>query len=209
MSKSADSGASKTREDVVVRTRKTAFQGYFRVDEYRLRHRCHDGSVSDELIREVFERGRIAAVLPVDPERDTVVLIEQFRPGAYAAGWQPWLVECVAGIVEPGESTVNVVIREALEETGCQVSDLVAIARFLSSPGASSETVELYCGRVRSDDVGGVYGLREEGEDIKVFVVSIEQALHMLAQGQIVNAKTIVALQWLALNYDELKAGWL
>lgn len=198
-----------TREDVEVRVRKTAYQGYFRIDEYRLRHRCHDGSVSDELLREVFERGHIAAVLLVDPERDTVVLIEQFRPGAYAAGWTPWVVECVAGIVEPGESTRDVVVREALEETGCQVTDLVPISRFLSSPGASSETVELYCGRVNSDNAGGVYGLSEEGEDIKAFVVSVEQALGMLNQGEIVNAKTIVALQWLALNYGELKNRWL
>lgn len=209
MSKPVNSDSSKTREDVEVHVRKTVYQGYFRIDEYRLRHRSHDGGVSDELRREVFERGHIAAVLPVDPERDTVVLIEQFRPGAFAAGWQPWVVECVAGIVEPGESTADVVVREAVEETGCQVTDLVCVSRFLSSPGASSETVELFCGRTNSDNAGGVYGLREEGEDIKAFVVSIEHALGMLKRGEIVNAKTIVALQWLALNYGELKKHWL
>ncbi len=192
-----------------VLTRATTFEGYFQVDEYRLRHTCHDGSVSDELVREVFERGHIAAVVLVDPERDALVLIEQFRPGAYAAGWQPWLVECVAGIVEPGESTAEVIVREALEETGCAISDIVSIASFLSSPGASSETVALYCGRVQSDDAGGVYGVREEGEDIRAFVVGIEQALRMLKQGRIVNAKTIIALQWLALNYRDLKQKWL
>ncbi len=196
------------RDDVDIIARANVYQGYFRIDRYRLRHRLHDGRDSPALEREVFERGHVAAVLPVDPVRDELVLIEQFRAGAYAAGWQPWLLECVAGIVEDGESSEEVARREAREEANCVISDLVPVHRFLSSPGASSETVTLYGGRTRTGGLGGVHGLPEEGEDIKVHVMSVSSALALLRRGRIVNAKTLVALQWLALEYPALKQRW-
>ena len=196
------------RNHVQVIEKSCAFQGYFRIDRYRLNHRLHDGSQSPELLREVFERGHIGAVLPVDPVRDTVILIEQFRPGAYAAGWEPWLLECVAGVIEDGESPEELVRREAQEEAGCIITDLVPIMRYLSTPGACSETVELFCGRVDSRGIGGIHGLTHEGEDIKVSVVSVAHALAMLAKGRIINAKSIIALQWLAMNYEGLKVRW-
>jgi ADP-ribose pyrophosphatase len=196
-------------DDVDVTDRQVAFKGYFRVDRYRLRHRLHDGGRSPELVREVFERGHIAAVLPFDPVRDAVVLIEQFRPGAYAAGWQPWLLECVAGIIEQDEMPEDVVRREALEEAGCTLMELIPVARFLSSPGASSETVELYCGRCDSEGISGVHGLQEEGEDILVSVVPVSAAFQMVEEARIVNAKTLVALQWLELHHSEVRQRWL
>lgn len=196
------------RDDVELIERRPAYRGSFRIDLYRLRHRLHDGRRGDEIAREVFDRGHVAAVLPVDPIRDRVVLIEQFRPGAYAAGWQPWLLECVAGIIEPGESVEDVCARETMEESGCRVTDLWPIARFLSSPGASTETVSLYCGRVDSATAGGIHGLADEGEDIRVVVEPVPRALALLGEGRIVNAKTIVALQWLALNYERVKEQW-
>lgn len=196
------------RDDVEVTTCSNAFQGYFRVDRYCLRHRLHSGGQSAELQREVFERGHVAAVLPVDMARDAVVLVEQFRPGAYAAGWDPWLIECVAGIIEDGEQVEDVARREAHEEAGCELAELVPIARYLSSPGASSETVQLYCGRVDSRGVGGIHGLIDEGEDIDVKVVPVVEALEWLSAGRILNAKTIIALQWLALHETELRERW-
>ena len=173
------------------------YQGFFRIDRYRLRHRLHRGEQGPELVREIFERGQVVAVLPFDPVRDSVVLIEQFRLGAYAAGWEPWLTECVAGIIEPGETLENVAIRETLEESGCRVLELVPMLNYLSTPGASSETISLFCARVESNGVGGVHGVPEDGE-----------ALQMLSTGKIVNALTIIALQWLALNYDSIKTRW-
>lgn len=196
-------------DDVAVIDKCVAFQGYFRVDRYRLQHRLHEGGRSPDLVREVFERGHIGAVLPFDPVRDSVLLIEQFRPGAYAAGWQPWLLECVAGIIEQGETPEEVVRREALEEAGCVVLDLIPVARFLSSPGASSETVQVYCGRVDSEGVSGVHGLPEEGEDILVSVVSADAAFQMVKEGRILNAKTLIALQWLELHHREVRRRWL
>src|SRR3546814_4580479 len=95
------------------------------------------------MAREIFERGHAAAVLLYDPARDAVVLIEQFRPGAYAAGVNPWLVEVVAGIIEAGETPADVVQREAVEEAGCSVTALHPIGTFFVTPGGSSETVEI------------------------------------------------------------------
>ena len=189
--------------------KRTVFDGYFQIHRYRLKYSLHEGGMSHAVEREVFERGQVAAVLPVDPVRDQLLLIEQFRIGPYAVGWNPWLLEGVAGIIEEGESAEEVAKREAREEAGCEISDLVPILRYLSSPGACTETVALFCGRVNAIGAGGVHGLDEEHEDIKVMVYGVEEVLKLLDQGKIVNAKTIIALQWLALNYPQLKQRWL
>ena len=125
------------------------------------------------------------------------------------AGDHPWLIETVAGIIEGQESAEQMARREAKEEADCEVTDLFPIMRFFTSPGASTESVSLFCGRVDSTSAGGVHGLDEEGEDIRVMVVSVSEAQSLLNEGRIVNAKTIIALQWLATNYDSLKQRWL
>ena len=194
---------------VEVIDKRTVFEGHYRIERYHLRHTLHAGGMSETLSRELFERGQVAAVLPVDPVRDEVILIEQFRIGPYAVGWDPWLLEGVAGIIEDEESPEDVARRETLEEAGCEIIDLVPVMRYISSPGACSETVALYCGRVDTSAAGGVHGLADEGEDIKVMVYPVAKAIGLLDSGRIVNAKTIIALQWLALNYTDLKRRWL
>lgn len=197
------------KDGVELIEKQTAFRGYFRIDRLRLRFPLYEGGMSREVEREVLERGQVAAVLLVDPDRDCVVLIEQFRPGPYAAGEQPWLIETVAGVIEGRESAEEMARREAREEANCEITDLFPIMRFFTSPGASTESVALFCGRVDSTDAGGVHGLEEEGEDIRVLVMSVMEALSLLHEGKIVNAKTIIALQWLASNYDRVKKRWL
>jgi len=197
------------RDDVELIEKLAAFSGYFRIDRFRLRFPLYEGGMSREVSREVLERGQVAAVLLVDPDRDAVVLIEQFRPGPYAAGEQPWLIETVAGVIEDTEGAAEMATREAREEADCEITDLLPVMRFFTSPGASTESVTLFCGRVDSSNAGGVHGLDEEGEDIRVMVLSVDAALTLLADGKIVNAKTIIALQWLASNYDEVKQRWL
>ncbi len=186
----------------------TPFQGYFRVDRYRLRHGKFDGGWSDEMTREIFERGHAAAVLLYDPQRDQVVLIEQFRLGAYAAGMEPWLIEIVAGIIDPNETAEGVAQREAEEEAGCRVTAMAPIGRYLATPGGSSETVAIFCGRVDSSNAGGIFGLDHEQEDIRVLSISRQEAVEKLAAGGITNLIAVVALQWLALNYTELVRIW-
>ena len=201
-------GARSNDPRVEVLEKTTPFKGYFQVDLYRLRHRKFDGGWTEEMSREIFERGHAVAALLYDPERDKLVLIEQFRPGAYAAGMEPWLIEVVAGIIDPGETPEDVVRREAVEEAGCQVTDLHPIGRFLAPPGGSSETVTFYCGRIDSRGVGGVHGLDHEHEDIRVLVLDRQEALDLLAAGKVTNLIAMAALQWLALNHTEIMRIW-
>jgi ADP-ribose pyrophosphatase len=200
---------NKTDARIDLREKVTVFQGYFRVDLYRLRHRKFDGGWTGEMSREIFERGHAASVLLYDPDLDAVVLIEQFRAGALAAGFEPWLIEIVAGIIEDGEEPGYVVRREAIEEAGCPITDLEPIGTVLLTPGGSSETLAMFCGRVDSTKAGGVHGLDYEHEDIRVFVVPFSQAMNDLAAGRYLNSPIVMSLQWLALNRNELRKKWL
>ncbi|MHA1154095.1 MAG: NUDIX domain-containing protein [Alphaproteobacteria bacterium] len=203
MSESPNSAA-----DVELIEKTTPYQGYFRIHVYRLRHKRFGGGWTEVMSRELFERGHATVVLPYDPARDTVVLIEQFRVGAYAAGIAPWLIEVVAGIVEPGESPEEVARREAVEEAGCEITELEPIGTVMSSPGGCSEVSHLYCGRVDSEGIGGIHGLEHEHEDIRAFTLPLDAALERLARGEYNNASTVITLQWLALNRDWLKKKW-
>lgn len=194
--------------DVEIIEKKTAYDGYFRIDSYRLRHRLHAGGWSGDVHREVFERGHVAAVLPYDPVLDAVVLLDQFRIGAYLADFPPWQTEVVAGVIDEGETVEAVADRETREEAGCTILDLVPICRYLSSPGGTTESVALFCGRVDSKGVGGIYGLAHEQEDIRATVVPFDSVAGLLEEGRIGNAVTIIALQWLLLHRDDLRRQW-
>jgi ADP-ribose pyrophosphatase len=193
------------QDDVEILEKTTPFQGYFRIDRYVLRHRRFDGGWSIPLNREIFERGHAVGVLLYDPDRDRVGLIEQFRAGALVAGWSPWLVEIVAGIIDDGQTPESVAIREAEEEANVQISTPIPICRYLVTPGGSTETMQLYCARVDSTRLSGVHGLAHEGEDIRVFSLPAEEAFAWVESGRIANSMTIIALQWLALNRTRLR----
>lgn len=191
--------------EVVEKTRK--YQGFFALDEYKFRHKLYRGGFSEVLTREVFERGDVVAILPYDPATDSIVLIEQFRPGALRSEHGPWQLELIAGMFGTNEQPIEVAIREAKEEAnlGILPNNVTKIMNYLSSSGGMSECIHLYCASVDSSNLSGVYGLEEEGEDILVHVVARKQALALLESGKITNAATIIALQWLQLNIDKLK----
>ena len=184
------------------------YDGFFRLEKYRLRHELFAGGWSPEIGRECLERGHAVAVLPYDPQRDQVVMIEQFRIGALEQGNGPWLMEIVAGIIGPGESKLDVARREAMEEAGCELLDILPVCEYLVSPGGTSESITLYCGRVDAGGIGGVYGLAEEHEDIRVQVLSGDEALALLQSGRVLSATALIALQWLALHRAELRSRW-
>lgn len=186
----------------------TAYQGFFRIVRYRLQHELFGGGWSGEMRRECLERGQAVAVLLYDPARDQVVLVEQFRTGALADPNGPWLLEIVAGIVEDGETVEDVARRETVEEAGCTLLDLVPICRCYVSPGGTSETVTLFCGRVDAAQAGGIHGLADEHEDIRVQVLARSEALAQLQSGRIQSAPPIIALQWLELHGKELRQRW-
>jgi ADP-ribose pyrophosphatase len=202
---------NKTRPPLGVRlhNREKLYSGFLEVDQYEVSHELFGGGWSEVLEREVMHRKEIAALLPFDPDRQEVVLIEQFRVGAWAGDWpHPWLLECIAGVMEAGESAGEVAVREAEEEAGCRVLELELIGRFFTTPGGSSELVNLFCGRIDATGLGGIHGLADEGENIKATVWSLPDALALVEDSRICNAKTLVALQWLALNHLRLTSNW-
>ena len=183
------------------------YQKYFRIEEYCLEHERFDGG-THKVVREIFERGHAVAVLPYDAKRDRLVLIEQFRPGAIHFSGNPWLFELVAGIIEEGEVLEDVARRETLEEAGCEIGEIIPVYHYLASPGGSTESIVLYVANIDSEGLGGIHGLDDEHEDIKVHVVTREQAMSMMAEGRICNATALIGLQWLALHYQELRKKW-
>jgi ADP-ribose diphosphatase len=197
---------SDPRIEILDRT--VAFNGHFQIVRYRVRHRQFSGGMGPELVREVFARGHAVAVLPYDPVRDEVVLVEQFRTGVLETQEDPWLLEPVAGIIEAGEAVAEVARRETVEEAGLEILDLEPVCSCFMSPGGSSEIVHSYIGRVDTTDAGGVFGLADEGEDIKAKVVPFEQALAWLDEGRLRVASTLLAMQWLARHRETLRARW-
>lgn len=197
------------KDSVEILQKKRTFQGYFAIDEYQLRHDKFEGGQTDIMTREIFERGIVAAVLPYDPVRRQVVLIEQFRLGATKDERSPWLLEVVAGVKEPGESDEALVHREAQEEAGIAVTDLVPIANYWVSPGGTTERVSLFCGKVDAQKASGVHGVDHEHEDILVHVIDIQDAYDMVKNGMVNNAPTIIALQWLELHKGIVWEGTL
>ena len=195
-------------QDVRLLEDQTVWSGHFSMRRLTLQHRRFAGGWSEPVVREVFERGDAVAVLPYDPAKDSLVLIEQFRPGAMRGDDSPWMLELIAGVVESGERDEDVVHREAMEEAACEISELVPIATVFPSAGACSEQVRLYCGRVVNAEIGGNFGLEDEGEDILVHSVQRIDALKMLAENRIPNGHTLIALQWLQLHGDFLRERW-
>ncbi|MBL4691960.1 MAG: NUDIX domain-containing protein [Magnetovibrio sp.] len=205
-------------KDVHVIEKKRVYDGYFKINRYHLKHKKHDGGWSEPLHREIFERGHAVAVLLYDPDLEQIVFIEQFRPGAFAAfdsPWfdaetqSPWLLECVAGIIETGETPETVAKRECMEEANCKVLDLVPITHYLASPGGTSESLFLYLGRTDATHAGGIHGLDIEGEDIRVLSVPTDTAMDWLDQGRFTNAMTLIAMQWFKLNRQSISQRWV
>ncbi|MBM3069977.1 ADP-ribose diphosphatase [Lelliottia sp. RWM.1] len=196
------------KNDVEIIARETLYSGFFSMDLYRFRHRLFNGQMSGEIRREIFERGHAAVLLPFDPVRDEVVLVEQIRIAAYDTSPSPWLMEMVAGMIEEGESVEDVARREALEEAGLVVGRTKPVLSYLASPGGTSERLSILVGEVDATTAEGIHGLADENEDIRVHVVSREQAYQWVEEGKIDNAASVIALQWLQLHYQTLRNEW-
>ena len=195
-------------DDVRVLEDETVYDGYFRMRKVTLQYRAFDGGWVEPQVREIFERGDAVGVLPYHPATDSLVLVEQFRPGALRGDNSPWMLELIAGIVEPGESDTDVAHREAMEEAGCVLAELHPIATVLPSAGACSEQVQLYCGRLNSPVETGVHGLAEEGENILVHSVPVADAFELLARNRISNGHTLISLLWLQNHIHSLRERW-
>lgn len=198
-----------THKDVSVKPVKSLYKGFFQVDLYQFEHALFAGGTSNVISREILERGDAIAVLPYDPVSDTVLLIEQIRIGAIKSKHSPWLLECIAGMTDGSTDYESVVKKEAFEEAGLELNELEFMLSYLSSPGGTTERLHLYLARADLSQVNtGVYGLESEGEDIKTHVLSVDDALTRLNNGEMDNAATVICMQWLALNRDKMAKKW-
>jgi ADP-ribose pyrophosphatase len=200
-------------EDVEILDKRTVFQGFFQINEYKMRHRLFCGGWSEVVTREMFERGHAVVVLPYDVNSDQLVLVEQIRLGAKQNSQSPWLLEAVAGMIgkdEQGqdENLEQVARREALEEAGLCLGRLEPMLSYLSSPGGTTERIHLFLGELTAPVQTGIFGLAEEHEDIRVHLVPRNDAMALLTAGKIDNAATVIALQWLALHHSKISAAW-
>jgi ADP-ribose diphosphatase len=199
-----------THPDAEILGVETGFQGHLGVDIVRFRHRLFAGGWSGERVWHLIRRGAAAAVLLYDPERDGVVLIEQFRLAALFAGRSPWQIEAVAGLVDTDETPAEVARRETREEANLDpIGPLLPIQTMMPAAGSLDEAVYLYCGRVDSRGAGGIHGLADEHEDIRVVVKTVAEIEVMLDTGQIENAHTLICLYWLLRHRDRLRREWL
>ncbi len=199
--------------DAVVAAVDRAWSGRYAVDIVRFRHRRFDGTMSGTRDWELWRRGRAVGLVPYDPIADAVVLIEQFRLPALAAGIAPVLVELPAGLIEDGEDPETAMRRELLEETHLECGRMERIGAYLLSAGSSDEMLDLYIGEIRlpqprQDGTLGFAGAVDEGEDIRVSIWPADRAIDLALSGATPNGVTAIGLLWLAAKRKELRQRW-
>lgn len=196
-------------DDWELMERETPFQGFFRLDRLRLRHRLYEGGWSEVVQRELFMRHHAVAVLPYDPRLRRILLVEQFRAGALERPGSPWCLELIAGIGDrEGEALAELARREAREEAGLELASLVPLYDYMASPGGSNERLQLYVGRAELAHAGGIHGHPGENEDIRVVTAGLDEIPGLMRDGLVDNAPALIALQWLLLHQARLDAEW-
>jgi ADP-ribose pyrophosphatase len=190
--------------------RERLHDGWLKVDRYTVRQHLMRGGTTPEITREVVLAGEVSAVIPYDPVRNQVVLIEQARLPAQIGGFRALSVEIPAGLIEPGETPVEVAVRETMEESGCRlIGEPLPILRLMMSQGNMHQPIHLFCGRVDASTARGYHGVAEEHEEIRVVVQDIEQLRADLDAGRHENGSLLVGAYWLLANLDKLRARWL
>ena len=203
-----------THADVEVVEDQISFKGFYQLNTVALRHKLFLGGWSKTVSRELFKRHDAVGVLLYDPLLDAVALVEQFRIGVFGSDvarknhQSPWILELVAGLIDKEEVPAEVARREAFEESGIIVEDIEPVGEYYSSPGGSNEYFYSFIGRADLTHAGGIHGLENEGEDIKVHLIQLHELWSKLDQGLLINAHTLIAVQWLKLHYQELKLRW-
>jgi ADP-ribose pyrophosphatase len=189
------------------------WNGRFSLHVIKFRNIRFDGAESGLRTWELLCRGRAAAVLPYDPVTDQVVVIDQFRLPALAAGMDPVMTELCAGLCDGDDTAEATILRESQEEMGLEVHDLHRIGTFLLTPGGSEEHCTLFAGRVHVGETGpdglmGYHGLAAENEDIRVRAVPAAHAIEAALEGAYPNSVTTIGLLWLAARRDWLRQRW-
>ncbi|NTF07077.1 NUDIX domain-containing protein [Agrobacterium rubi] len=184
-------------------TKETVWKRFVHLQTLVFDQTMADGRVV-RLNREVHDHGSAAAILLFDADKDSVVLVRQFRPGAFVNGDPSFMLEVPAGLTD-GDHPDEAIRREAMEETGYAVQEVQYLFDIYASPGTLTEKIGLFYARIDLDEKAGEGGgLETEGEDIEVISVPLDKAFSMIATGEITDAKTIILLQWAMLNREQL-----
>ena len=181
--------------------KKNLYSGFFSMNKYEFIHQKHNGEWTSKVEREIFEGVHVSSLLPYDPIKKEIILIQQFRAGVLSRYDKNYLYEVVAGIIDEGENPEETAIRECLEETGCVVKKILPIQTYFPSPGSSESYYHIYLGEVNSFDGERIRGLEKENEDILVKSYKIDEVRQMLKEKKIINGLTLIALQWFFLEY--------
>jgi len=189
--------------------RKRVFDGFFKMDAVTLSLKTPTGGWTEPYEREIFLRGDAVGLLPYDPKTDRIVLTEQFRAPVALTRHPPLSIEIPAGIIDPDESPETCARRETVEETGCTVGRTELVARYFTSPGGSTEHLTIYCGEVDVTSAAEIAGSADENEYIRVFSRSFEEVKADLEAHRYTNGMTVVAMTWLVLHRERLRAEWV
>ena len=181
--------------------KKNLYSGFFSLNKYEFIHEKHNGEWTSTVEREVFSGAHVATLLPYDPIKKEIILIQQFRAGVLSRYDENYLLEIVAGIVDEGENPEQTAIRECFEETGCEVKKIHPIQSYFPAPGSSESFYHIYLGEIQAFDGERIKGLEKENEDILVKSFKIDEVKQMLKEKKIMNGLTLVALQWFFLDY--------
>lgn len=195
--------------DVVVHQHKRAHINFFAMEEMDLQFRRYDGSLSPVVNRAVSLVGRAAVVLPYDPVRDQVLLVEQFRAATFIAGEKrPWMWEPVAGLIDPGETPEQAARREALEEAGVKITALEAVTHAYPSSGASGEFLHIFVGLADLTDINGGGGVAGEHEDLRSEILSFEDLMKGIDDHSYQDMPLVTAALWLARHRERLQTAY-
>ncbi len=202
-------GTGMGRDDVEIEAHRFPYTKFFVAEEMRAKFRRLGGGWSAPVERGMWRVSDAVTVLPYDPVRDRILLVEQARFGALAHGdANPWLLEPVAGMIDAGETAEDAARREAQEEAGLQLGDLHFIAKYYPSPGGIAQLLYSYVGIADLPDTAmGLGGVETEDEDIQSHIVDFDTANQLYQGGDIADAPGIVSFQWLLLNRDRLRGA--
>ncbi len=193
------------QDDLEILVEKQSYAGFSEIKQFELHFPLFQGGMSHQVHRELIIRPSAVGVVLVDLNHQKVVLIEQFRIGALSQVDSPWLLELATGVIDAGETPEDAARREVVEETGCTLKAIVPICSYLTTPGIASERIHLYCGLIDAPVTdGNICGLIEEGENIRVWTFSFQEAFDLVRNGQIVSSPTVIGLLWLQLNQAAL-----
>lgn len=198
--------ATYTHHDVEIQSQEYAFKGFVQVEKVSLRHRLFNQAEYTPVIhRELIRRKEAAGVLIYNDQQQKFALIEQFRIGAMNDPVSPWQLEIIAGVLDGDESPETCIRRESLEESGCELDQIELVFSFYPSAGACDELFHLYVAQAELPEQGGIFGMPDEGENIKLHIIDYLDLNLLLQSDRLCNAAVIMALQWLKLHLHTLK----